>query len=421
MPRRTLKLAVALVTLALASRVAVADVAIALVDGTTVAGDLAAWNSQGVTVTTPDGPREIPRGQLLELRWERDGASSEAPAAGELYVELVDGARLPITAFTAARRVAQFASPLIDAPLKIPAANIRRVELRPASDATTQLWSQVDEREPAGDVLLVVNRDGTKLDYLAGVVGDVTAESVAFEYDGQKLEVKRPRIAGIQYYHAEAPRLSEPLCTLELVGGATVPVSTLQRTGDQLRVLTPAKLRLTLPERQLVRADYSAGKLAYLSDLEPVAVKWTPRVAVPPGAALLAEYGQPRMNASFGGSALTLAWEDEARSTGREVRTYAKGLALRSRTEAAWRLPTGMQRFAATAGIDPATAEQGHVVLEIRADDRVLWEGEIDGRRDPVSIEVELKSARRLQIRVDYGRNLDFGDRLHLIDARVIK
>ena len=44
---------------------------------------------------------------------------------------------------------------------------------------------------------------------------------------------------------------------------------------------------------------------------------------------------------------------------GSEIRTYAKGLALRSRTELAYRLPAGMRRFAATAGIDPATAAPG--------------------------------------------------------------
>jgi hypothetical protein len=60
-------------------------------------------------------------------------------------------------------------------------------------------------------------------------------------------------------------------------------------------------------------------------------------------------------------------------------------------------------------------------MLEIRADQRVLWEGEVDGHADPVNIDVNLGSARRLQIRVDYGRNLDFGDRLHLVEARVTK
>ena len=94
---------------------------------------------------------------------------------------------------------------------------------------------------------------------------------------------------------------------------------------------------------------------------------------------------------------------------------------MRSRTELAYRMPTGMRRFMAIAGIDPATAGQGHVALEIRADDRVLWEGEIDGQRPPVEIDLELGTARRLQLHVDYGENLDYGDRLHLVEARVTK
>jgi hypothetical protein len=404
----------------LAGRVEADAVAIALVDGTTVTGELGKWTSGSVLLTTADGPREFPRSQLLDIRWERD-SDAAAAAAPNLRLELVDGTALPIESFAAAGRMAQFASPLADKSLKLSAERIRRVELQPTSDAIAGLWRQLDERQPAGDVLLVANRDGTKLDYLTGVVGDVTTDNVAFEYDGQQLNIKRPRVAGIQYYHAEPPRLPEPLCTVALVTGASVPVRTLEAADGQLRIVTPAGLRLTMPLNQLARADYSAGKLSYLSDLEPTETKWTPRVAVPAGAALLANYGLPRKNASFAGSALTLSWANDSEASGREIRTYVKGLAVRSRTEATWRLPPGMNRFTATAGIDPATASEGHVMLEIRADDRVLWEGEIDGTRDPVQIEVELKSAHRLQIRVDYGRNLDFGDCLHLVDARVTK
>jgi hypothetical protein len=420
MSLRPLKIAVAVVVAALATRAAAEEVAVSLVDGTTASGELAAWNSQGLTVTTADGPREISRSQLLDVSWKREPPVPEAAAAG-LQIELIDGAKLPITNYTSARRVGQFASPLASEALKVSAERIRRIELQPASDAIAALWLEVDEREPAGDVLLVANRDGTKLDYLVGVIGDVTADEVAFEYDGQQLQVKRPRVAGIQYYHSEPARPPEPLCIIELETGATLPVRTLELANAQLRIVTPAGLRLTVPREQLSRADYSAGKLAYLSDLEPTALAWTPRVALPEGATLLADYGHPRRNTSFAGSAIALSWADESEPSGRSVRTYEKGLALRSRTEATWRLPPGMKRFSATAGIDPATANEGHVLLEIRADDRVLWEGEIDGRRDPVQIEVELKSAHRLQIRVDYGRNLDFGDRLHLVEARVTK
>jgi hypothetical protein len=61
------------------------------------------------------------------------------------------------------------------------------------------------------------------------------------------------------------------------------------------------------------------------------------------------------------------------------------------------------------------------VALEIRGDGRLLWQGVVDGRRDPVELEVDLNGARRLQLLVDYGENLDYGDRLHLVEARVTK
>jgi hypothetical protein len=80
-----------------------------------------------------------------------------------------------------------------------------------------------------------------------------------------------------------------------------------------------------------------------------------------------------------------------------------------------------MRRFVAIAGIDPTSASQGHVTLEIRGDDRILWEGVVDGRQPPVNIDVQLEAARRLQLVVDYGENLDYGDRLHLIEARFTK
>ena len=38
-----------------------------------------------------------------------------------------------------------------------------------------------------------------------------------------------------------------------------------------------------------------------------------------------------------------------------------------------------------------------------------------------MEIDVELGTARRLQLVVDYGENLDYGDRLHLVEARFTK
>ncbi len=394
------------------------DATVTLLDGSAVSGRVTAWDADRVVIDAADGHWDVVRDRLLDVRWNQP-ASPTSPGTS---VELIDGAKLRITEFTAAGRATTVATPYADEPLKIARELVRVAELQSPSDATAAMWNQLREREVAGDVLIVAKREGGLLDYLVGVVGDVTADEVAFDYEGQKLPVKRSKVAAIAYYRADEPRLPEAVCELSFADGGQIPARSIELDGaGRLRMITPTGLRLSAPLAELVRADYSAGKLAYLSDLQPEQTTWTPRIETPDAALLIAEYGRPRNDVSFSGSALSLAWADEALPTGRELRTYARGLAVRSRTDLVYRLPAGMRRFTAIAGIDPATANQGHVLLEIRADQRVLWEGEIDGKRPPVEITLELNAARRLQFHVDYGRNLDYGDRLHLVEARVTK
>ena len=214
--------------------------------------------------------------------------------------------------------------------------------MKPPSDATAALWKQLAEREVAGDLLIVAKREGGLLDYLSGVAGDVSADEVAFDYDGQKLPVKRSKVAAISYYHAQRRSLPEASCRLTLMDGSQIPAHDVALVDDgMLRVKTPAGIELTVSLMHVVRGDFSAGKLAYLSDLKPIEMRWTPRIATPGAASLIADVGQPRNNVSFTGSALSLAWPDESQPTGHEIRTYARGLAIRSRTDLAYRLPSG--------------------------------------------------------------------------------
>jgi hypothetical protein len=103
------------------------------------------------------------------------------------------------------------------------------------------------------------------------------------------------------------------------------------------------------------------------------------------------------------------------------LQTYNKGLAVRSRTELEYRLPKGMRRFVAVAGIDPETLSQGDVLLQIEADGEPIFERTISGSEPPLEIDVNISGKQKLRIFVDYGGNLDLGDRLHLVEARLVK
>lgn len=385
-------------------------------DGQTVAGVVVGWDGKHIEIQTGGEKKSLPTEGLLDVAWIHEPA---IPAG--TTIELIDGSRLSVSDVTVAKRIATAKFAGARSPLKIPTEKIRRIEFLATSSPLEAALSEVDSKQPAGDSLVIVKRDGEAMDYITGVVGDVTAEQADFKWDGEQVPVKRNKIAAIIFYHAKEAKLPETICELTLTDGSRVASRRAALTGSNVTAVLPAGPSVTFPLAQVARIDFSSGKIAYLGDLKPTAVRWTPRVALPQGATTIAAYGLPRSNVSFTGSPLSLQWKDDPLPNRRDVRTYARGMAIRSRTELTYRTPEGMARFVATAGIDPASASQGHVTLTLRGDDRVLWEGAVDGRQPPVEIDVQLGAARRLQLVVDYGENLDYGDRLHLIEARFTK
>ncbi len=406
-----------LAILAAALAVSPGEATFTKLDGKTVVGTVAAWDGKEIAVKTANGDRKLSTDALLDAAWARDAI----PSSVDRSVELIDGSRLAYADFTIAKRVATFRLPFAKQVVKIPTERIRRIELLPPSPALDAALAEIEQKQPAGDSLVIVKRGATAMDYLSGVLGDVTPEQADFEWDGDRVPVKLSKIAAMVFYHAKPANLPETLCKASLVDGSLIVARQASLAGKQLKWRTAAGVDLGVPVDQLARIDFSTGKITFLSELKPSSVRWVPRVAIPKEATTIANHGLPRNNVSFNGSPLSLLWHDDPLPARRDVRTYSRGVAMRSRTEVAYLIPQGMARFIATAGIDPATASQGHVTLAIRGDDRVLWEGTIDGREPPVEIDVELGTARRLQLVIDYGENLDYGDRLHLVEARFTK
>lgn len=398
-------LALAIVAVCVASTWA-QSVTVTTVDGRTLTGELTTWTATGVEISADTAEHKFTPAELLAVRV--DGA----PAAHELavpYLELSDESRFAISEVVVADRLTEVKTPLADGPLTIPAEQVRLVQL-------VDVDAALPAPEATGDGVAILKNDSTGTEVLTGIIGNVTRDQIEFTWDGDTIPVKRSKIAALSFFGKSGPS-GEPLCYVSLVSGARLAVKDIHRDADALHISTVAGIKLRVDPSQLVEADYSVGKLVYMSDLAPLKSQWTPLVEMPASASSIRNFGAPRMNASFTGSPLTLVWPDATES----LRVFHKGLALRSRTELAYRLPPGMRRFVATAGIDPETRSQGHVVVRVEADGETLFEQPVEGTEPPVEIDVDVAGKQRLTIFVDYGENLDLGDRLHLVEARVIK
>lgn len=396
-----------------------APVMVTKVDGKKIAGTITSWSPSGLTLkieNSSDGELEISKEQLLNVSWEN---SSPIEKQSQPCLLLVDDCRLPIKDFTVLNRKANVLTPLAAKAFSIPTEQIRLVQFSLESEATSEIMRALSDARSVGDVL-VIKKKSSALDYLTGVVGNVSEEKIEFEWDGEQIPVKRGKVAALAYYHSRKPQQKEILCKLVTRSGAQLSVSDIVFSSGIVQLSTPTGLEIKVPSQDLAQADYSSGKIAYLSDLKPLRRKWTPQIDLPSSAEIILKHGLPREDQSFSGSTLSLSWQ-ATEDHPAKIETYSKGLALRSRSNLLYRVPTGMRRFICLAGIDPETSGEGSVYLTFYADKRIVWEGEIAGDSSPVEINVELGAAKKFRVFVDYGANLDYGDRLHLVEARLSK
>lgn len=394
------------------------QVTVSTVDGPQSVGELVDWSTDNLSLRDSDQLWEFPSKELLRIEFQ---SSEKGVASSEMSVELVDGSLFPISSYEVTDRNATVETPMSAESLTIPTEQIRLVEF-PGASKSTQAWlPKWEKKEFTGDVLILSKKDSAEVDFLSGVINDISASQINFTWEGDTISVKRSKVSALTYYHAQSKDFSEPVCWLILNNGFRLPVAGMARDGEGLRVTTTLGLPLQVRFHEIKFADYSLGKLAYLSDLVPLLEKWTPLLKFPSADERVKLLGMPRHNTSFEGSPLTLSWPAEDDEGGIMVKTYSKGLALRGRTELKYRLPRDMRRFKAIAGIDPETLSQGNVLLTIVADGETLFERTIDGKQPPATIDLDIAQKKKLQILVDYGSNLDLGDRLHLVEARLVK
>jgi hypothetical protein len=400
------------------------EVTVTTLAGERVSGALAKFDTDGATIETASGSRTWSAADLLSLSVK--GTAAFAENTSSAWLELIDGSQLLATDFVVAKGIARVT--LVGGEsLDIPTRSLRAVRLKEqesevakASQLARQ-WQDIVSTQPTGDTIVVrklaAAREGmaepatAALDQLEGVLADVTDEKVFFTFDEQTIPVDRAKVEGIAYFHPTGRELPEPLCRLDDVAGNRWNVKSLALADGALQVATTAGVKVELPLNRIKSLDYSAGKIVYLSDLDPETSEWTNAFGTSAATPNLTRLFSPRRDRSFGGEPLVLYGQ-----------SYAKGLAVHSRTLLEYRLQGKYTKFVALAGIDDRVRPAGDLTLVVSLDGKVLGEHRIRGKdAAPLTLEYDVRGGRKLSLLIDFGAGLDVADRLHLVNARVTK
>ena len=394
--------------LALASLLllAPAEVTIESLDGSRTTGQLISLSGDILTVESSDGPVEIPFQQLLTV--QPITPPDPLPAEASSWIELLDGSLLEATAVEIKEGTLE-ATIRSGTRVSIKTRNIRHTRLVELDPEKLADFQQITKAEAEGDVL-IIRRPSGALDELEGIVHSLDDTILVFEFDDEKIQVERTKIAGIRYFQAGSRKLPEPRCLVSLAGNVKLFAATLELAEQQLTVTCSAGPKVTIPLDHLVKLDFSAGNLVYLSDLEPETIKWTPYLSTGKVNERLTRLYRPRRDRTLSGKALVLSNQ-----------SFPKGLAIHSRTEMTYRLTDEFQVFQSLVGIDPALGENGDVDLVVSGNGKQLFRKKITGKDEAIELKIDVRGVSRLTILVDFGEQLDIGDHLLMCNARLTK
>jgi NPCBM/NEW2 domain len=378
------------------------EVQVNTIDGRAISGALKAIVKDGVTIESEGVESVVKSAELHSLSFKSTTEpQAEKPSA---WIELVDGSRLPAASFLSK-----------DGKVTITLVNGAELALT-AKDVSSVRYSKLDQpdvdisdHEAAADLLGIRKRE--TVDFLEGVIGDITADAVHFTVDGQTIPVNPAKVDRLLYARrasdADGPA---PACVVEESNGTVLKARAVELKDDKLQVSLLGGGTLICPLEGIHRLDYSSGKLTYLSDLKPQSVQWTPFFDLGKQSPALARFLGPRFDRGREDDVMRL-----------DGKAYKKGISLTSRTEMVYKVPARSRRFQALAGIDDGVGDLGNVQLEIKGDGRQLYSGKLTGKDPPVALDLDLTGVRRLMILVDFGDDLDVADHLNLCEARIVK
>jgi NPCBM/NEW2 domain len=371
------------------------DADVLLLDGKTISQPLIEMNESGLSLGTTAEQQKISLDRVLEIRFP--ATRRALVPEGSLAVQLVDGSQLAAEGLTVAGPDVALKHRTLGS-FKLPANKLKTIRFAAADPQVEAGWSELQKRASKKDMVVIRKQD--VLDHLDGVIGAIDEQSIRFVLDGEEVPIKREKVYGLIYVRKEAAASPSP--RVELTTGEAVAVTKPTVAAGQLLFGLGGSGQLGCDLSGVKRIDFSAGKVVYLSNLEPKDVRYVPFFD------FIWEYRRDR---NFDGKPLTLG-----------NKPYAKGLAIHSRTTLRYRLPTGYRRLQGLVGIDDEIRVENVALVQIKGDGQGLFQKEVRGGQGPEVIDVEIAGLSELEIYVDYGSDgLDIGDRVHLADIRLVK
>ena len=372
------------------------------VDARMLTGRIESIAKGKVVFRTEAGRRELSVGEIVEM------SAAKAPAdvtvlPGQAVLKTAQGDALAVTEVSYDGRKLSAAGRVVGK-IEMPIESARAILLPAIGRTAAELlkgYEKMGLGKPAGD-RLIVTRKGSRDLAVDGVLEGIEADKISFRYQEQSRTIDRKSIPMI-FLATVTAKADGAIGTLVARDSSRIRFRSIRLAEGRLTLDNPAAGTMSVKLSDAVSILLASAKVVRLSDMKPASVR---------------EHGlfdltfTHRVNKSVGGKALTMAGKK-----------YGSGLGLHSFCELAYDLDGGFSTFVATVGIDDEAKPNGDATVVFEADGKMLGEKlRVTGRDKPKQIRLDVRGAKRLTIRVEFGEDgLGIGDHVDIAGARLIK
>lgn len=370
-------------------------VEVTLLTGTPIQGELKTLSDESVVIQIADELKTISRTNVLTIKSAGQEETIDA-STPKTMVTFIDGTHIKADQISYDGTTLTVQSTLLGE-LSGKGSLLKHVRYAEGDSTTLEKWADILARDSKQD-LLVINKEDS-IDFVEGVISKLDEKAVYFLLDGEEIPVGISKVFGIVLSRKISP--GKPIGVIQMTNKDRLPLASIQYVEGKLVAKTDSGLNITTTLAAVDLIDFRQGRLVYLSELEPRTYEYTP---------FFDEEWKMRRDQNFDGSLIRVGNQ-----------SFTRGLCIHSKTLVRYRLAGEYRRFQAVMGIDELVGNKGHTHVVIKADDQVLFEGDVRGGDDPVDLDFEITDKRDLEILVDFGADLSVADHLALGNARLVK
>jgi len=356
------------------------DVSVSLLDGSTIAGNLVSADSTNATIQTKSGLLEKSAGDIGRVSFPNKMMPQSPPV--ELF--LLDGSR----AFGNKLSGKSSGWLLTDSggnELAIPAKSLKAAKLKPISKELASAWQTAIVETKTADAVIVA-RPGNTFDRINGVIVQVQESSIAFDLDGQPIDIPIEKLTGLVWFQRDLERV-KPTIEVSLTDHSVWMAESLTVKAEVLELKTLLGQSVSIPLSKVFSIDYSTANLRWLSEIEAIEAIAEKTINFKSQLASLDRAFAPRFVVNGRAPLPTSSAAD-------------RDLYFPSPGHYTFRVPSGFSSFQCRVERTDDGSQRTDLMLEVWQDDQKVSEHPLAHNMDFTDVSLALKSEKKTRLAV---------------------